>query len=136
MKRLQKKFSSNHIIHRYLSDIWFKTVASLSGSFVFNSLYAIWEIICGVYYQSPWFITLGCYYILLMLARLILLRETKNQGKDKIAEWEKYRACGILLLFMNLILSGIVVLAVTDDQGSHYAGYLIYAIATYTFIKW
>ncbi len=135
MKRLQKNFFGNRIIHRYFSDIWFKTSVSLRVSFVFNLLYAIYEIICGVYYESPWFITLGCYYILLMLARLVLLYETKNQAKDKTAEWKRYRICGILLLFMNLVLAGIVVLAVNNDYGSRYAGYLIYAIAAYTFYK-
>ncbi|MCC8136186.1 MAG: hypothetical protein LIO40_05910, partial [Ruminococcus sp.] len=36
---------------------------------------------------------------------------------------------------MNLILSGIVVLAVTDGAGAHYAEFFIYAVAMYTFYK-
>ncbi len=78
--------------------------------------------------------TLGCYYILLMTARLLLLRELYGRRKEAV-EWKRYRTCGILLLLMNFVLSGIVVLAVTDHQGSHYAGYLIYAMAAYTFCK-
>ncbi|MCD7840873.1 MAG: hypothetical protein LUG56_00200 [Lachnospiraceae bacterium] len=97
-----------------------------------NVLYAIWEIISGIYYHSFWFATLGCYYILLSVIRFLLLRET---GRESGFEWEKYRTCGLFLLLMNLILSGIVVLAVKDNQGSVYAGYLIYVVALYTFCK-
>ncbi|MCD8085748.1 MAG: hypothetical protein LUF28_05395 [Clostridiales bacterium] len=50
-------------------------------------------------------------------------------------QWRRCRTCGILLLLLNLILSGIVVSAVVGHQGSHYAGYLIYAMAAYTFYK-
>ncbi|MCD7885958.1 MAG: hypothetical protein LUI87_20055 [Lachnospiraceae bacterium] len=59
----------------------------------------------------------------------------KETGGENYTEWKKYRICGIALLLMNLILSGIVVLAVKDNQGSKYAGYLIYVVALYTFCK-
>ncbi|MCD7725415.1 MAG: hypothetical protein LUI12_07705 [Clostridiales bacterium] len=132
MKRLFPRLYGNPVIHRYLTDNWFKISTSLFSSFAFNLLYAVWEIICGIYYQSYWFITLGCYYMLLMLTRLILLRETHG---TKRTGWKRYRVCGVLLLGMNFVLSGIVVLAVTDGQGAHYAGYLIYAMAAYTFYR-
>ncbi len=135
MKRLNEFLRRNPLIERCLSDIWFKTTASLGGSFLINLVYAIWEIICGIYYKSLWFTTLGFYYILLMITRLILLRETKKRNKDKIAIWKGCRKCGILLLLMNFISSSIVVLAVTADEGAHYAAYLIYAVAAYTFYK-
>ena len=135
MKKLKKytikKLDTNPLFHRYMSDSLFKNLVSLLGSFSFNLVYALGEIICGIYYRSFWFITLGCYYILLMLIRFVLLRGMRN--KKKISRGKMYRRCGVMLLFMNMILTGIVVLAVTDNQGAHYAGYLIYAIAAYTF---
>ncbi|MCD8144511.1 MAG: hypothetical protein LUD79_04095 [Oscillospiraceae bacterium] len=135
MKRVQKILHSHPVIHRYLSDDLLKVFVSLVSSLTFNVLYAVWEMICGIYYQSYWFVTLGCYYILLTLARLLLLREARGRKAARQAEWKRYRACGILLLFLNLILTGIVVLAVRNHQGSHYAGYLIYAMAAYTTCK-
>ncbi len=135
MKRVQKILHSHPVIHRYLSDDLLKVFVSLVSSLTFNVLYAVWEIICGIYYQSYWFVTLGCYYLLLTLARLLLLREAHGRKEARQAEWKRYRACGILLLFLNLILSGIIVLAVIGHQGSHYAGYLIYAMAAYTTCK-
>ncbi len=136
MKKLKEFIYSQPVIRKYMSDVQFKAFVSLTVSFTFNLLYAVWEIICGIYYRSLWFATLGFYYILLMLTRLILLCQTNRQGNTDSAVWrKKYFACGILLLFMNLVLIGIVVLAVTNKQGSHYAGYLIYAVAAYTFYK-
>ncbi len=138
MKQLQNIIIGKPAAQKYLHDEDFRASASLAGSFALNLLYAAWEIICGVYCRSYWFITLGFYYILLMSARLLLLRELQKEHKtlsDKLAEWKKYRSCGILLLLLNFVLSGIVVLAVKDEQGSHYPGYMIYAMATYTFYK-
>lgn len=117
---------------KYLTDTQLKAVASLGCSLAVNILYATREIICGIYYRSFWFTTLGCYYILLSVVRFLLLKETQKENQEG---WKKYRICGVSLLLMNLILSGIVVLAVIDGQGSHYASYLIYAVALYTFCK-
>ncbi|MCD8085747.1 MAG: hypothetical protein LUF28_05390 [Clostridiales bacterium] len=46
-----------------------KAFLSLVSSAAVNLLYAVWEILCGIYYHSYWFVTLGCYYLLLMLTR-------------------------------------------------------------------
>ena len=122
-------------IKRYFSDPDFKMSISLTSSFVLNIVYALWEIFCGIYYQSYWFITLGFYYILLMLMRILLIREHRGKRISQNSGWKMYRLCGILLLFLNLVLTGIVVLAVMQGDGSHYAGYLIYAVAFYTFYR-
>ncbi len=112
-----------------------KAFLSLVSSAAVNLLYAVWEILCGIYYHSYWFVTLGCYYLLLMLTRWTLLRGAHGGGGAEEMKWRRCRTCGILLLLLNLILSGIVVSAVIGHQGSRYAGYLIYAMATYTFSK-
>ncbi len=119
----------------YLSADQRKTFLSPVGSAAVNLVYALWEILCGIYYHSYWFVTLGGYYLLLMLMRWMLLRDMRGGGSLEEKKWKRYRACGVLLLFLNLILSGIVVLAVASHQGSRYAGYLIYAMAAYTFSK-
>ncbi|MCD8015566.1 MAG: hypothetical protein LUG99_20885 [Lachnospiraceae bacterium] len=135
MRRVKKWLHSNAVIHRCLTDGSYKNRLILYGSLALNTLYAVWEILCGVYYRSFWFVTLGCYYILLSLVRLMLVKETRRDENKEYTEWWRYRNCGILLLLMNSILCGIVALAVRDNQGSHYAGYLIYAVATYTSCK-
>lgn len=135
MKRLKERLHQNPVIHLYLSDAKLRAFLSLLGSFALNFLYALWEILCGLYYQSYWFITLGFYYILLTLIRLTLLRQARYRGQAEQTGRRRYRICGILLLTMNIILFGIVILAVTGNQAIHYAGYLIYAVAVYTFYR-
>ncbi|MCC8128403.1 MAG: hypothetical protein LIO51_00465 [Clostridiales bacterium] len=135
MRRSNKILRRHPVIHRYLSDDRWKASVSLACSFAFNLLYALWEIGCGFYYRSYWFITLGCYYVLLSLSRLLLLRQAHGKNGTQRMGWRRYRTCGILLLLLNFILSGIVVLAVLDRQGANYAGYLVYVMAAYTFYR-
>ncbi|MCC8099094.1 MAG: hypothetical protein LIO78_03380 [Clostridiales bacterium] len=135
MKRIKAILLSHPAIHGYLSDSRLKAFASLVSSAAVNLLYAVWEILCGIYYHSYWFVTLGGYYLLLLMMRWMLLRDMRGGGSLEEKKWKRYRACGVLLLLLNLILSGIVVLAVVGHQGSRYAGYLIYAMAAYTFSK-
>lgn len=80
MKGLKARLHQNPVIHLYLSDAKLRAFLSLLGSFALNLLYALWEILCGLYYQSCWFITLGFYYILLTLIRLTLLRQARYRG--------------------------------------------------------
>ncbi|MCD7797109.1 MAG: hypothetical protein LUG95_05760 [Clostridiales bacterium] len=114
---------------------WANASLSLLISLILNLFYAVWEIICGISYGFYWFATLGCYYILLILLCLILLSEARQFRQKENAQWKKYCVLGILLLLMNFILSGIVISAVTDGNGSHYGGYLIYVVAAYTFYR-
>ena len=53
--------------------------------------------------------------------------------RDRAAEWRRYRLCGVMLVLMNVALAGVVVLVVHQNGSFHYAGYLIYAMALYTF---
>lgn len=117
------------VAHRVLAD----GRCRMACSFAFHVVYAAWEIGCGAYYRSFWFVTLGCYYILLATLRLLLLRTATGSRE---AGWRRYRACGGCLLLMDLILAGLVILVVTDShRASAYAGYLVYAMAAYTFYK-
>lgn len=49
------------------------------------------------------------------------------------AELRRYRLCGIALLLMNLVLTGIVIFMVHQNRGYEYPGVLIYAMAAYAF---
>lgn len=54
-------------------------------------------------------------------------------GSDRISEWRHYQLCGIMLLFMNQTLAGIVGFIVYQNRGYDYSGFLIYAMAVYIF---
>lgn len=125
----------NKHIHRYLTDISFRMHASLYMSLWINLLYAALKLLLGAYYHSVWFTTFGIYYTLLAIMRFLLLRYGKRSefGKEIVPELKRYRACGVILLLMNVALSGVVVLVVLRNKGFEYAGYLIYLAALYTF---
>lgn len=125
----------NVYIHRYLTDIPFKTHVSLYLSLALNLIFAALKMFYGVRYQSVWFGTLAVYYIMLAVMRFLLLRHINRNaiGKELISELQHYRLCGIILLLMNIALCGVVILVVKKNESFNYAGYLIYVVAMYAF---
>ncbi|MCM1182595.1 MAG: hypothetical protein NC337_04380 [Roseburia sp.] len=124
------------VVNRYFREAVFRTEAALYQGFFINFFYAGVKLFSGIYYKSVWFVTLAVYYILLAVMRLSLLhyvRNGKRAGGSKASEWRRYRLCGIMLLFMNFALSGIIVLVVRQNSGFEYPGMLIYVMALYTF---
>lgn len=128
-------FHKNRYIHRYLTDAPFKTHVSLYQGFVFNLIYAAGKLASGIYYRSVWFGALAVYYFLLAVMRFLLLRHVNRNriGRNLFSELRRYRLCGIVLLMMNVALSGVVILVIHRDKGFEYAGILIYVMAMYAF---
>lgn len=131
-----KKMLTVPMVHRYMKEDVFRAEAALYFGFFINLLYAGIKLISGAYYKSVWFGTLAIYYIFLAVMRFSLLhhmRKREEAGSDKAAPWHRYRLCGMILLFMNGALMGIIVLAVHQNSGFEYPGMLIYVMALYTF---
>lgn len=128
-------FHQNPFLHRYLTDIPFKTHVSLYLSLGLNMFFAAMKLFYGFYYRSVWFGTLAVYYIMLAVMRFLLLRHVNRAGigTDLVMELKHYRLCGVILMLMNIALSGVVILVVQKNEGFHYAGYLIYVVAMYAF---
>lgn len=125
----------NKYMHRYLTDIPFRTHVSLYLSLGINLLYAIMKLFFGAYYRSVWFGTFGVYYTLLTIMRFLLLRHANRNsfGKELVSELKRYRLCGMILIPMNIALCGVVILMIKKNEGFEYAGYLIYVVAMYAF---
>ena len=128
---LMKKFRSTKVGEKFLTDARFRAGVSLYRGFFINLLYIVLKLVSGIVYRSAWFIALAVYYILLAVMRFLLVRRLHIQ--DEIAELRCYRLCGIMLLIMNQALTGIVVFMVQQKKGFAYPGYLIYAMAAYSF---
>lgn len=120
-------------VSKYVKEAAFRAEASLYQGFFINLLYAGIKLVSGILYSSVWFVTLAVYYILLALMRASLLHYVRTDKKSMVSEWSRYRLCGIILLFMNVALAGIVVLVVYENSGFAYPGVLIYAMALYAF---
>lgn len=125
----------NKYVHRYLTDVSFKTHVSLYISFGINLLFVAIKLFYGVCFRSVWFGTLAVYYMMLAIMRFLLLRHVNRSGigKSLLSELRQYRLCGMILLLMNLALMGVVILVVLEKEGFYYEGYLIYVVAMYAF---
>lgn len=121
------------LVGRYLREDMFRAETALYQGFFINILYAGIKMFSGILYKSVWFVTLAVYYILLAIMRASLLHYVRKGEKNKISEWKRYRLCGIILLLMNVALTGIVILVIHQNSGFEYPGVLIYVMAMYTF---
>lgn len=67
--------------------------------------------------------------------RVSLVASIKNVsfGHDLIKEYKKLKLTGIVLLFLDLILSGMIILIIHQNQTFIHPGNLIYFIALYDF---
>ncbi len=131
----KKWIYQNPYLGRYFQDIPFKLQLSLYLSLAVNLFYVGLNGLSGIYYHSVWFGTLAAYYIFLTVLRFLLVRYAHRQGfgENLDAEWRRYRLCGMILILMNLALAGVAVLVLYKNESFEYAGFLIYAVALYTF---
>lgn len=138
-RRVRARMESHPVGHRYLNDPAFKVQVSLIATLTVNILFAVFHIGTGMLTRSYWSITIGVYYFILAVMRGLTFRRSvrlKRVGDPlaaRIAELKTFRAVGAVLVLVNLTLSGIVILVIRDGHTYEYAGYLIYAMAAYTF---
>lgn len=132
---IKQKIYENKYGNKYMTDAAFRTHLSLYASLGINLLYAATNLFSGIWYRSVWSITLAAYYIILATMRFLLLRFVGRVGigKDRVKELKRSRLCGIILMTVNLALSGVVILVISQNKGFEYAGILIYVMAMYTF---
>lgn len=123
------KKSKIHYLYQKHSLVVVK--ASLYSSLVFNLIYGIFKPGIGIYYTSWWFITFAVYYLLLCILKLSLVMNIEDNNSKK--SFNKLKHTGIILLFLNLILIGIIILIIKQDRIVHYHGFIIYMVALYDF---
>lgn len=125
----KRKFVFNHNNSKSREKIM------LLSTIIINSIYGIFNIYLGYYYSTYWFLSLGCYYISLVVIRLIIFSHTNkySPGEKIKSELIKYRFCGIAFLIMNSILSLIIFFMVYWDRTFYHNEITTITIATYTF---
>ena len=110
------------------------TKISLAFATLLHFVYGIFKLGTGIYYMSWWFITFAVYYLILCLMKLSIVKDIKNEvGINLKTEYKKLRLTGIILLFLNLILTGMIILIIKQNQEITYAGFIIYIVAMYDF---
>lgn len=99
-----------------------------------NCAYAVLEAVGGVTMRSPWLGTLAFFYIVLSGIRFYLLRGYRQGTAPETSEgWRKYRGAAAWMLLLTVALLGMFCVTMYGGHTIAYPGYMIYAIALYTF---
>jgi len=134
-KRMKAWVYSSKYGNRYMTDAVFKNQVSLYATLAVNVLYVGVNVVMYFLYDSMWFVVLAAYYGILAWMRFLLLRYKAKHEIGSNRKGELYRAilCAVTLLFVNVILSGAVLMILYEGRGFFYHGILIYVVALYTF---
>lgn len=108
---------------------------SLYGTLIYNTAYALLQLGMGFWHHTFWFYSLAGYYISLGTMRFFLVRHTSKHkpGEKMLDELKKYRACGIILLVMNLALALMIFFMVYWNRTFNHHEITTIALAAYTF---
>lgn len=126
---------------RFLDDHAFRTILTTLPAFLINVAYTVYNGVIGIMNQSAWFITMAVYYSLLGIMRYRAVstgrRIARLEDKQLIRKKELsvIKTDGILLLVLNLVLSGAVLLTIAQDTAKRYSEIMVISIAAYTFYK-
>lgn len=138
-KRFAELARRGRITGKLLDDYSFRTVTFAYGSLALNVIMTLAKGASGWISGSWWPITFSAYYMILCIARFVLIKSSRklarleNADEREKQEWKAYRVCGGLLLTMTVVLFGVVVLIVKDGNRFTYYGFLIFAVALWDF---
>lgn len=141
IKKILEVIKKNPLGERFLADYTFRTILTTLPAFLINVAYTVYNGVSGIMNQSVWFITMAVYYSLLGIMRYravstgrkISRLDDREQIRKK--ELSVIKTDGILLLVLNLALSGVVLLTIAQDTAKRYSEIMVISIAAYTFYK-
>lgn len=132
---LKQSFYNHPYGYKYMTDRGYRVRVSLYISLTVNLIYSVFKLISGIVLSSFWWGAVAVYYIILSVVRFLLLRYMRNNRGEPMMlfEYRRYRLCGLLMLILNMTLTGIVFQVVWQNKGYAYPGVMIFAAAAYTF---
>ena len=141
IKKILEVIKKNPLGERFLADYTFRTILTTLPAFLINVAYTVYNGVIGIMNQSVWFITMAVYYSLLGIMRYravstgrkISRLDDREQIRKK--ELSVIKTDGILLLVLNLALSGVVLLTIAQDTAKRYSEIMVISIAAYAFYK-
>ena len=105
-----------------------RTLKFALASLIFNTAFAIYNLVFGLVTSSWWLLTFGLYYLILSVVRFAVLR---TKSKERFIT----RFTGWMLIALSIPLAGTVILSVVRDRGHQLHMILMIAMATYAFTK-
>lgn len=117
-----------------IRDGEYRRYLGVQTGFAVDACWGAANLVLGILQTSVWFITLGVYYMVFGIIRLMLLSCMRHGSSTNSAGSRHVeRICGVMLLVSIFVLSGIVTLVMKDLGGFEYDEILIYAMATFAF---
>lgn len=104
-----------------------KTIAVAIFSAVWNLAFSVSYLAFGSIFSSWWLLTLGAYYLVLSIVRIVVLVMGKRKDIMRFGGWMLISLCAPLV--------GTVVLSVVRDRGHEFHEIVMIAIALYAFTK-
>lgn len=124
---------NNKYLSKYKNDHKLRYKISLITSLLFNIVYALFKLISGIVFKSFWFISFALYYFLLIILRSNIAKEELRENTNIEDEIIKYRNTGVILLFINVILTMIILIIVNQKIMNVYPDWMAITVAVYTF---
>lgn len=140
IEKIVSTITRNPLGEKFFDDYTFRIILSTMPTFIINVAYTVYNVL-GVMHQSEWFITMAVYYSLLGIMRYHAVHtgrkisRMEDQSLVKKKELSVIKTEGILLLLLNLALSGVVLLTIVQDTAKRYSEIMVITIAAYTFYK-
>ena len=141
IEKIVSTIKRNPLGEKFFDDYTFRIILSTMPTFIINVTYTVYNGVLGVMHQSEWFITMAVYYSLLGIMRYHavhtgrIISRMEDQSLIKKKELSVIKTEGILLLLLNLALSGVVLLTIVQDTAKRYSEIMVITIAAYTFYK-
>lgn len=132
-KAIKQRVFDHPIGHRYMTDAEFKVLVSLHIALIINLAFSAFKLVSGIIYSSFFIIAIAAYYILLSVARFLLLRFMRSGKEDTAAQYRRYRLTAILMLPINLTLSVFVLYMIIKNDGTPLSEIYVITSAAYTF---
>ena len=132
-----KIIMSSPYLRRCYEDSLLRARIGLFGGTALNVLYAVFNLVSGIWLSSTWLIAIGTYYLALMAVKSTIVvedvRHIRGIDGGELTEWKAHRRAGFLMLLLNVGLSGITAQIVATGARYEYPGFFIFAVAVWAF---
>lgn len=108
-----------------------KTKITTIVTLLINILYSVGNFALGFAQSSFWFATMGAYFLVLSIMRLVCIKRFSNQSDGRSTK----KFVGIMLIFLFLVLIGSIILSHQLDVILPFHQIIMISIATYTTLK-
>ncbi len=120
---------------KYVIDLRARTELFLKLGLTVNVGFAAYNLFTGVLYRSIWFGAVAVYYIMLCLIKFFLIARGFNPKTKNKSIYTDFLICGIMLLVLNLTITGLIYQMIWQNKSHFYSEAVIYVAAAYTVFR-